>query len=113
MGKGGFRYEYRIPKEETPYVETVMRMYFHKFAYGAGPNGEPVIRTNADADEFRKIRGRDIRLKTEINKGRRFGSALRRDQRHRESKFSARRVKRQADLPLRGFAGVNGGFAPA
>ena len=58
MGKGGFRYEYRIPKEETSYVETVMRMYFHKFAYGAGPNGEPVIRTNADADEFRKIRGR-------------------------------------------------------
>lgn len=54
-----FKYEYScVPKEDMTYVDVVLRLCFHKFAYGVGDDGETVVSTNADPDEFRRIMGR-------------------------------------------------------
>lgn len=53
-----YKYSYRIPKEELNSVEAVMRICFHDFGYAADENKNAVIRTDANPDEFRRIRGR-------------------------------------------------------
>ena len=52
-----YRYAYSIPKEEEMSVDSVLRLGFHSFVYGS-INFAPVIRTDADPETFRKIRGR-------------------------------------------------------